>query len=291
MSEITTRTARGSIIKSTNFAEMNLHILQKHCFDQIRESFSAEQRRKIHLLADCEQGSLHIKYVKNNYYFDKRHAGERTAISKNPKLVRSLARRRYLDSELRDLDRILNCLDRASSTLQNIAKGSSTIKLYNYYKKAGIDPLTVFFTDEQLKWIDAPYAPNPYHKEGLRYETDGYIPVRSRAEARFGSRFEARGIPYRYDDIIILELNRDGRIVEKTYYADFKIPNFRGGVSVCELLGAFQISNYSTNALEKLNHYEESGAIKPNELFWTFESTVFDNQKLDALIDRMLLAF
>ena len=77
---------------------------------------------------------------------------------------------------------------------------------------------------------------------------------------------------------------------EKTYYADFKIPNMRGGISVCEHLGAFNLDSYADNSLIRLNHYVETGSVQPNVLFWSFDKTVRNPEALDALINRMLLA-
>lgn len=289
MDRITARTARESIISEVNFVDVLLEIIQSTFVSDLNVFVRSETRKKKIELTDMSPGGLHIKRVNGKHYYDMRADGRDIPITRNPEQVRELARKGFIKASLSDLEKIEHILDRATKSLAVMARNSSTTRLYDRYSTAGIDPLSLVFTPQQLQWIDEPYTPNPFHSENLRYKTSGGIPMRSKSEATFGSRLEYRGIPYRSDDLILVTISEDGRIYEKSYYADFKVPNFIGGISVCEHLGAFNLDTYGDNSLIKLHNYIETGSVREEELFWSFDSTVNDPDKLDALIDRMLL--
>lgn len=290
MCNVNTRTARDSITNIVNFAELNLNLISGSTFADAACSYSDRLKKINREIESMPDGNLHIKQINNKYYFGRIVNKKESGITGDCNLVSALARKKMLLESSKNLKNTICILEKAASSLRRIANCSNSVCLYNRYSESGIDPLSVFFTKEQLNWIDEPYIPSPFHRENLKYYTSGGIPVRSKSEAIFGSRLEMRGIPYRHDDLIIVTLNKDGVLTEKSYYADFKIPNFNGGISVNEHLGAFNFDTYSNNALTRLYNYVETGAVKANELFWSFDSTVNDPQKLDNLINRMLMA-
>ena len=166
------------------------------------------------------------------------------------------------------------------------------------YADIGLDITRIIFTKEQNEWIDAPYTPNPYNVDSLKYETIGKLPVRSSSEREIGNMFEDIGLPYRSDDLVRIIRNDEhqGTPFRNTYFADFKVPNLLGGITVHEHLGAFHLENYSDNALQRLNDYHNFTVVElpgrpvgKNELTWSFESDLQGDENLKRLIARLLL--
>ncbi len=128
--------------------------------------------------------------------------------------------------------------------------------------------------------------------------------MRSGAEAKTGSKFESIGLPYRYDDYVAIGADpyatkayRQGKEpFRESYFADFKVPNLLGGITVHERFGAFQVENYGESRLKRLNDHHNFGvveipgkSVRHNEFTWSFESDIRNTKALDQLVARLLL--
>ena len=121
--------------------------------------------------------------------------------------------------------------------------------------------------------------------------------MRSKSEAIIGTSLEAIGLPYRSDDLVtIISDGKSGKPFKDTYFADFKVPNFLGGITVHEHFGAFQMDKYAGNALQRLNDYHsftvielEGRPVEDNEFTWSFESDIRNAISIRGLIRKLLL--
>lgn len=299
------RTARNSVVNnsgliSNTFLQSSLSLLKKHI--AIRENELSEIKKELVLM---DKGVLHIHRRGDRFEFGYREtdSGKVRGITGDIERIHSLARlavieerKSLLELQLKRIESIVDRLDEARYE-QRLAK---KLRRYN---EAGLDLSRILFTKEQNEWIDEPYNPNPYHRENLIYSTTNNMYMRSNSETKIGSRFELAGLPYRYDDFV--EIGSDARAkayrseagpFHESYFADFKVPNLLGGITVHEHLGAFHVGNYGDSSLKRLNDYHNFGVmeipgrrVKHSEFTWSFENDVRNEVMLDQLLARMLL--
>ena len=293
------RTARETIINNSGLAQLHfmktvslLLVRNLDCEKQMLTSMKQE-------LASLEDGILHIHKRNGNAVFCKRIIGSNKefGISKDISQVHHLARRAYLEKcittgelHIKKMQRIIDASDFAMEEARMLSK-------FARYNDAGLDLSRILFTEEQNDWMDRTYTPNPFYQENLNYETQGRILMRSKSEAMIGSFLERIGLPYRSDDLVnIVSDNNTKQPYRDNYFADFKVPNLLGGITIHEHFGAFQIENYSQNALQRLNDYHSFQVIEipgrpvqSDEFTWSFECDLMQAGTLEKLIYRMLL--
>lgn len=252
-------------------------------------------------------GKLRTHNRKGRYVFClfDEERGREFSITSDLERVHSLARKEILFCKLDQIEKrdikLSKIVDRCDEERSRI----TYLKKARRYEEAGLDLCKILFTKEQNEWINEPYAPNPFHQENLYYSTRSGVPMRSKSEVMIGNTLEDIGWPYRSDDYVRIRKDRTERDMSgalskepfhESYYADFKVPNLLGGITIHEHFGAFQIDNYADNALKKLNDYNNYTVIElPKrpvqkcEFTWSFEADVRDNKGRISLIRRLLL--
>ena len=293
------RTARDSIRKCT--------VLQQYSFLQVTSDALQETIQSCRMILESmkqelalyEESCLRIRKKDGAYYFGCLDIGSKkeTSISKDPHRIHALARRSFLITSISAMEHRLKMLERIKGNSEEARHHLQMKKKLCQFANAGIDLSRIFFTKEQNEWMDEPFTPNPYNRGSLTTQTSSGIWMRSKSEAIIGSSLEAIGLPYRNDDLVRIIADYDGSMPFKdTYFADFKVPNLLGGITVHEHFGAFQINNYAENALQRLNDYHNHTVIEidgrtvaSNEFTWSFESDIRDTKKMKKLVRKMLL--
>jgi len=295
----TIRSARDTIANSSGLVQINfLKTIEKllerimHFEKQRTDSMKQE-------LLLLENGRLHIHQTANVVIFCCKplNSAKAFGITKEPARVHRLARRAYLEDCIEASELYMKKLQRIIDASDIAAKESRMMSRLKRYANAGLDLSRILFTEEQNEWINQAYTPNPFHQENLNYKTRSKILVRSKSEAMIGSYFEEIGIPYRSDDLVnIISDSRGDGPYRDNYFADFKVPNLLGGITIHEHFGAFQIDNYSKNALQRLHDYHSFKVIElpgrqvqSEEFTWSFESDLMQSSNLENLVFRILL--
>ena len=300
------RTARDSI--TNNMGAINLDFIQltSKLLNDIIHTYAQGIDRMKQELVLIENSRLHINRKGTHVFFRSRPFGEDkdVSITHDRNRIHLLARRAYLENTISAMTIELQRLQRKHSVTQASCFELKRTKLLNKYASAGLDLYQIIYTKEQLEWINEPYTPNPFYPEDLQHPTTGNILMRSKSEKTIGNKIEAFAIPYRYDDFVnILTDPSTNNLPQatrqpfrKSYFADFKVPNLLGGITVHEHLGSFQMDQYSANAFNKMNDYHNFTVIeipgrpvKNNEFIWSFESDLQDIDSLDRLIAKLLL--
>ena len=293
------RTARDSIrnnsgLQQYSFLQISLDVLR----DAIRGYRTVLDSMKQEL-ALYEEGKLRIRRKGGNYYFGCVKDGSRKeiSISRDNDRINAFARRNYLDSSIKVAEHRVRQLERIEGNSKEIHNYLQIQKKLDQFAAAGIDLSSVLFTKEQNEWIDRSFTPNPYNRGNLTTQTAGGIWMRSKSEAIIGTSLEAIGLPYRNDDLVRIITDMDGgEPFRDTYFADFKVPNLLGGITVHEHFGAFQVNNYAQNALQRLNDYHnhtvieiEGRAVARSEFTWSFEGDIRNAKSMKRLMRKLLL--
>ena len=288
----TVRNPSGLI--QVSFLQATSELLRKMAQDNL--SYIREMKQELVLLEDA---SLYIRKNRNRFLFSCRPAGSKRdiAITSDLQRVQRLARRDFLNQRIRRAESQARELQKAVDRAEDARERQRFQAKLTRFADAGIDLASVLFTQEQLEWIDQPFTPNPHYLEDLKYPTKGGYVMRSNSEASLGSDLESFGLPYRYDDLVTIHYDPLGdRPFRNSYFADFKVPNLVGGITVHEHLGAFQIERYGENALQRLNDYQNfriielpDRPVRHEEITWSFEHDLHDSVLLQKLIQRILL--
>ncbi len=291
--------ARDSIKNSSSLAQISFLSLASGMIKSLIESgqeLVADMKQELTLI---ENYSLCIQRhgEQINYYKYNRSDRSRVGISKDTDLVNELARRAFLENRIKATEANARRLLKALECAEGLRDEARLRKKLGKYADAGLDLSRILFTKEQNEWIDAPYSPNPYYPENRRYPTGGGMMMRSKSEVAIGNMLESIGWPYRYDDLVMIRGGHDGTMPKRdSCFADFKVPNLIGGITLHEHFGAFQIDQYSDNALARLNDYRNfrvyelpDQAVRPKEFTWSLEADLREKSLMRQVIRRMLL--
>jgi len=293
------RSARETIVHREGLAGLFLvRTTTELMKDAIRADKAEIDRMKMELslIEDC---SLYAFRSEPGFCFKSydRKTKKSTGITEDMTRVHRLARRAYLEARIRFIEKTTSRFEAIIEEMEYVQKQCIKKARLTRFNQAGLDLTKILFTKEQNEWIDEVYTPDPYHRESLKVPTSGGILTRSNSEARIGSNLEAIGLPYRNDDLVEIVAGPGGaRPYRDTYFADFKVPNLNGGITIHEHFGAFQIDGYSTNALKRLNDYHDftvyelpGRRVEGNEFTWSFEGDLRNQEKIDQVIRRILL--
>jgi len=217
--------------------------------------------------------------IKRGKYLSHRINGKDVGLSKNPKLVRMLCRKKYLIERKTQLEEIISFIENSANKIETSA--SKTIKSFSTAYQ-GL-PISNFYHSSIDDWLNKPFSQNPYQLENLSYHSRNGIPVRSKSEAIIANLLEEYEIPYKYE--ILLELN--GRPI----YPDFTVKNpFTGKTVIWEHFGALHQPEYEQKMTNKMSNYLKHGYKPFENLIYTFEFDLLNGeQRLRDLIENVIL--
>lgn len=243
--------------------------------DMIREKISLV--KKIELvnskIAGSPEGYL-ICRKKGNYFryyhCTRIRRGKKTAekeiyLNKQSDLLLNLAKRDYYKQFIKDLQKDLHGIE----SYLKWHSGANNVQLY-LEKHPGIreivQPALIERKNKYFTWATEEYTKNPSHPENLIYITDGGFYVRSKSEQMIANMYLAEGIPFRYEDPVILS---NGNII----YPDFHLFSLRDYSEFYhEHNGMMLNEEYYLHYENKLRKLRSAGIIPGVNLLQTFEA-------------------
>ena len=234
------------------------------------------------------EGSLVVRTIKGSCqflrYFDGHTPQEYLGKSKTD-ILASLAQKRYDTQLLNVVKKQKKAVDACIKKLEE-AGVEDISKIYNDFPaelKQYISPR--MDDDEQYaaKWQAKNYAKSRKKNESDNYTVKGEH-VRSKSEIIIADRLHAKGIPYHYEPIFLID--------ENDYLVpDFIILNKRTRREfLWEHFGMMENPQYCLVALSKMETYAQEGYILGNNLICSFESQnhPLNLQYVDMLIEEYL---
>lgn len=216
------------------------------------------------------------RLAKLGKYYYQATKDKRIGITKNPKLIRKLCRKRYLIVRQKQINTVLSHAFNKLADVTPIEIISSFSRTYQEL------PRSYFFHPSVEPWLAEPHQKNPYPIEDGNYYSKNGVAVRSKSEALIANLLEEYEIPYHYD--IRLTLGA------KTIYPDFIIKNpFNGKTIIWEHYGALNQLEYEQKMTNKMRLYHAQGYIPFETLIYTFEFDVKTPRRLQDLIERIIL--
>lgn len=215
---------------------------------------------------------------KSNYYY-QRIGSKDIGITRQPELICTLCRKKYLLVRKDQLETNFSSLSKDPSKIDLRSKKELISSFPRAYQDLSISN---FYHPTIKSWIANEYPKHPYPSKEQNYTVESGTQLRSKSEYLIASQLENYGLPYRYEAKLMLG--------EKAEYPDFTIKNpFTGKTILWEHFGALHMPAYEQKMNEKMNLYLKFGYIPFETLVYTFEFQVQDIQRLKELIEDTIL--
>ena len=203
--------------------------------------------------------------------------GKEIGITKSPKIIQQLCRKKYLLVRQKQLTHNFSTPLNQLNKLDNRTPSEIIQEFSKAYQ--GL-PKKYFFHPSIEPWLSKVHKMNPYPIESI-YHTKNGIQLRSKSELLIANLLEEYEIPYKYDIAFALG--------EKTIYPDFQIKNlFTGKFIIWEHFGALNQPSYEQQMHSKMEGYTKRGYIPFETLIYTFEFDI-DSSRLQSLIENVIL--
>ena len=248
------------------------------CMKSLMVEWKRYKRELDAIQKECETLPAGRLAKKGGFYYHVTD-GKEMGITRNPALIQSLCRKKYLLAREKQLD------DNMSTISQGIDKWNDAtpeemIRSFSHVYQSV--PGEYFFHPSIQRFLEKPSVKNPYQlEEGVLFSKNG-VPVRSKSEMLIANQLEDYNIPYRYEDAITLG--------KQTKYPDFTIKNpFNGKIVFWEHFGVLHHPGYEQKMNDKMSLYLEYGYIPFETIIYTFEFDVRRARRLQDLIEQIIL--
>lgn len=219
----------------------------------------------------CHQGSGCKWYLSDGH--------KKTYVpKKNASLAIQLARKKYLELRLSDLENEKRAI---GFYLRHHAPGGKSEALLtesSEYRKL-LSGYFIPLSTEIEQWKKAQYEKNNAYMERLIYRSISGNYLRSKSEMMIDMLLFQHNIPFRYENKLVLG--------ETVLYPDFTIrhPN-NGEYFYWEHFGLMDKPEYAANVFNKLRIYAENGIVPGINLITTYETQV--NPLDSELVEKMI---
>lgn len=219
-------------------------------------------------------GNLVIRHRNGRVYYSEKSKGVEKGITKDKERTEQVIRSNYLQNEIKNTKIQMEAISDALGILKKISNKLEE-ELDDYHKiKCG-------YSLDDWKWMREPFQSNPLYPEHLQYVTKMGTVVRTKSELAIANALERNGIPYRYEQRIV--------VGGKVYYPDFTIRKPDGSIVIWEHNGAMDIEGYAEKAEERTNRYEEAGFRQHTNLIITYEDDIKSQEEIDKIIQRFVI--
>lgn len=234
---------------------------------------------------NAPEGRLRISssHGKTQYLLRTPKSKEKYLTVKDIELAERIAQRQYDEKVLRAAEAELDSLN----------------KLLLRYKKGSVEDIfeklpegrrqivkPVFITDDEYirQWQGKPYKGLGFEEGDPEIYNDSGLRVRSKSEAFISNRYNARGIPFKFEEPLYLK-------GFGTVYPDFRVLNVRYRKEyIHEHLGKMDDPVYVEDNIRKIKAYIKNGYTIGKNLLLTFETHAYplNINEIDDLIEKFL---
>ncbi len=252
---------------------------------EILDDIIAEKRRA---LRNAPNGSIRIANDKRGPRFyhitdPKRSRGKYISINEVD-LIRQLIQKDYdfkvLERAIKERTCILHLIGRyRKGTAEDVFD-----KLIPERRRL-ITPIILPDDEYVQKWLNRPYEGLGFKDTDPFIENDRGLRVRSKSEVIISNRYDARGVPNRYEEPLFLK--GYGKV-----YPDFRLLNVRTRKEfIHEHLGMMDDPAYAEDNIIKIKAYQYNGWILGENLIITMETknSPINAKDIDLIIDNYLL--
>lgn len=224
-------------------------------------------------------GSVHIRKRNGRIFVCEYSNGREKSITKERERIYRLARKQYLENEVKKLKEECSWLRRSLTKFKK--NGFRKLDEEFLQRFRFLDLRRVRWDPKKYEWMTAPYRKNTLYPENLKYATDWGIKMRSKSERTIGNKLEQYEVAYRYDSLVDFDM--------ATVPPDFFILKPDWSTAIWEHFGKEGDPEYDQNNARKIEIYHEAGFWEHSNLIITREADLENPELLDGIIERFLL--
>ena len=211
------------------------------------------------------------------YYVYEKGKKDR-GITRQPKKIMQLARRKYVEVLIRSLTDYLASPLKDSHSFNFPTHKEIVTSLPNAYQDL---PDTYFYQTSLTSWLQQS-IPLPRYPEARCYPTKAGYLVRSKEEVFISDALTDHGIPHQYE----LPYQTSNGV----FRPDFTIKNpYTGKTIIWEHHGAFHVEKYGESAHRKILSYTKAGLLLNDTLIVTYSDDLKTPNRLEEIIDAIRL--
>lgn len=269
-------------------------------FQSLLEMVWAVEEKKVKCwraeIKHLPKGSLYMYTDGGRTFFEHAMDGSRRGITKEEELIYDLARRKYLEIRVNEYEGRFERRGRKMKVKTGRESKRARL-LLRKYAEAGLDIRRITFSKEQYLWVTDWYRTNTLYPNEKRYRTLGGVMVRSKSEQAIGNELELSGIPYRYEQMVEVDISWMEDIEErppgrhKAYFPDFLILTATGETILWEHLGKVHGGEYRRSNAERISAFRQSGMFREEQVILTFEADMKRSGFLREIIVRRIMPF
>lgn len=222
---------------------------------------------------------------------------KRSGITKNPELRAKLARKAYLEKALKALDGNITLLGKLQAKwapcspqaiISTLSPSYQRVPTDEFFNQKSDAPLGVLTAEEAERvqlhkaWGAQPYQRSNWHPEHLTLRTTAGLYMRSKAEVLIAEKLYEYGIPFRYEQILLLG--------SRQYAPDFTFEAADGSEFYLEFFGMMDNEEYAANCWQKIMTYKQAGIVPwRNAIYLYATGNNIDMPQIEAVIKNWIL--
>jgi len=238
-------------------------------------------------------------YYRQNYLEDG--AMVRNSITKQEDIIRQLARKRYANAMIEQVQNVISVLDYTISNFKWFSRDEIMASLSAVYQNlpaeffekeyikdiANMDPMAIISNPNVLPelrsrlWGAQPFVRSDFRPEELIHTSSRGEKLRSKSELLIAETYYNLGIEFRYEEVI--------KVGRYDFAPDFAFIDFEGNPFFHEHAGMMGDIKYRNRHKWKMARYEEAGIVPWKNLIITYDYDDHINmQEIHAIIDGMV---
>ncbi len=180
-------------------------------------------------------------------------------------IAKMLAQKDYTRQFIASARKELSKLEQSIRLLSD-SDADQIYRILKTERKQFVEPYILPDELYSVRWQEKTYKTNPFKPEGKIYETRKGEMVRSKSEAILADTLYDLGIPYHYEQELLLRN-------KKIRYPDFTLLKVKTReVIYLEHFGLLDDEEYRVGCINKLDEYRKNGIYPGKNLLITFES-------------------
>ena len=225
------------------------------------------------------------KNGKNYKWFCIKEGDAATYLPKrNRKIAEKLALKKYYVSRYEELSHQVKALKYYERQMKKVEGKADDLLKHEEWRKL-LEPMFSVEREDLKIWMEEKYEGGAGYPEHLVYKGSRGKYLRSKSEVIIDMMLYKYGIPFRYEDKLILD---NGIYI----YPDFTVRNpISGKRMYWEHFGLMDKQDYRNSACKKIRLYCDNGIIPSIDLIATFETVdhPLDVEKVEKIIQEFFL--
>ena len=225
------------------------------------------------------------KNGKNYKWFCIREGDAATYLPKrNRKIAEKLALKKYYVSRYEELSHQVKALKYYERQMKKVEGKADDLLKHDEWRKL-LEPMFSVEREDLKIWMEEKYEGGAGYPEHLVYKGSRGKYLRSKSEVIIDMMLYKYGIPFRYEDKLILD---NGIYI----YPDFTVRHpISGKRMYWEHFGLMDKQDYRNSACKKIRLYCDNGIIPSIDLIATFETVdhPLDVEKVEKIIQEFFL--